>query len=187
MAVLAWARDRWWLPRAALMLYLAFISLELLSDSTTWTWFTPVNLGIHETGHVVFRLTGWRFIEIAGGTIAQLLAPLFLIVSFFRQFDLFAPAFGAFWLGTNLHNISVYMRDARARALPLVTVGGGNHIIHDWHYLLGQLGLLSWDTLLGSLVWLLSFMIMGSACAYGLWVCRLIFEANQQTPLAENH
>ena len=177
--VLIWGRDRWWIPRAVLLVYLVKVSLEIMADSTAWTWFMPVNLGIHETGHVVFHLLGFRFLEIAGGTIAQLAAPLCLIISFFRQYDLFAPAFGAFWLGTNVHYVSVYMADARAQALPLVTVGGGDHIIHDWNYMLGKLGLLRLDTFLASLVWVLGFLIMWGSCAYGFWVCRLISEANR--------
>ncbi len=173
-----WGRDRWWIPRAALMLYLSYLSLVLVADYSAWTWFNPINLGIHETGHVIFNFTGIKFLTIAGGTIAQLVAPLILIYQFFQQGDLFAPSFGLFWLGTSVHNVSVYMADARAKALPLVTVGGGGHIIHDWEYLLGTLGLLRLDTFFGRLTWLVSLVIMWGACAWGFWVCRLIHEAS---------
>lgn len=180
--ILLWGRGRWWVPRAALVSLLAWLGCDLLADTTAWNVFAPVNLGIHETGHVIFRLTGVQVLEIAGGTIAQIAAPLILIVSFFRQPDLFAPAFGTFWLGTNLCNISVYMADARARALPLVTVGGGKHIIHDWQFLLKKVGLLSWDTWLGNIIWTLSVVLMLGACIYGFWVCHLIAAANGPQP-----
>ena len=183
--ILAWGKDRWWFPRALLTTLLAWIGFELLADTTAWNIFAPVNLGIHETGHLVFRLTGIQILEIAGGSIAQVAAPVALIVSFLRQPDLFAPAFGIFWLGTNLCNISVYMADARARALPLVTVGGGEHIIHDWQFLLKKAGLLTWDTWLGEITWALSVVVMFAGCAYGFWVCTLIPEANG-TPTAKS-
>lgn len=186
--IASWGKGRWWLPRGVLVTYLAYLAFQLLSDSTSWSLFAPVNLGIHETGHLVFRLSGVQFWEIAGGTIAQLACPLILIVSFLQQGDLFAPSFGAYWLGTNLCNISVYMADARARALHLVTVGGGKHIIHDWDFLLTRLGVLSWDTFLGDVVWVLSFLMMFGACAYGFWVCHLIAGANiPQSESPENN
>ena len=48
------------------------------------------------------------------------------------------------WVAQNLWNVAVYVQDARAEELPLV--GGGEH---DWNYLLGRLGLLQQDQLIG--------------------------------------
>ena len=37
------------------------------------------------------------------------------------------------------------MADARAQALPLLSVGNSDEVIHDWNYLFGRLGWLSHD------------------------------------------
>jgi hypothetical protein len=56
--------------------------------------------------------------------------------------------FSLLWLGQNLINISVYAADARAQRLPLL---GGHNVYHDWHYMLGQLNILNYDTVVGYL------------------------------------
>ena len=122
-AVTIWAAERSMLPRAACLVLMAWLAFPLIADPEATGWFSAINLVIHETGHLVLRLTGIKFIEILGGTLAQLVVPLFMAVSFLQQGDLFVPSFAGFWLGTNLANISVYMADARAQALPLVSVG----------------------------------------------------------------
>ena len=86
----------------------------------------------------------WRLQRAAGGTILQCLAPIVAVVMFHRQRDYFAIAFALAWLGTNLFDVALYVGDARARALPLVTPGGGA-AEHDWSYLLGKMGILTWD------------------------------------------
>lgn len=57
------------------------------------------------------------------------------------------------------------MADARARALPLLTVGDTDNVIHDWAYLFGRLGLLQYDTAIGRFVrftgWVGMFTVVG--------------------------
>ena len=53
---------------------------------------------------------------------------------------------GLLWLGQNLINISVYAADAQAQKLPLL---GGNSVYHDWHYMLGEIGLLEYSAEVG--------------------------------------
>lgn len=179
-AVEAWAPGRMALPRVGLLLILAWLALPLVTEPEATGWFGPINLAIHEIGHLVLRLTGVRFIEILGGTLAQLIVPVAMLGSFLRQGDLFAPSFAGFWLGVNLCNISVYMGDARAQALPLVSVGFHATIIHDWNYLLGALGLLRCDRLLAGLTHLLALVVIAGSLAYGFWVCRLIQQSGEQ-------
>lgn len=103
------------------------------------------DLVIHEAGHLFFYFFG-RFIYTAGGTLMQIILPSIIVWYFFRNRYRTGVQFSLLWLGQNLINISVYAADARARRLPLL---GGNHVYHDWHYMLGQLNLLNYDTEVG--------------------------------------
>jgi hypothetical protein len=153
--------------RGLVVAWLAWVLVQSMRAPRPHTIFAGIDLGIHEAGHLLFSSMG-RFLEIAGGTILQLLVPTAVGVVFLRRHDWFAACFAAAWLGVNLVEVSVYMADARAQVLPLVTVGGGD-AIHDWHYLLGRMKLLRHDQSLAALVRGLGYLIHGAAVVAGGW------------------
>lgn len=104
-----------------------------------------INLVIHEAGHFFFSLFG-KFIYTLGGTLMQIILPSIIVSYFFRNNYRTGVQFGLLWLGHNFINISVYAADAQARKLPLL---GGNKVYHDWHYLLGEVGILEYDYIVG--------------------------------------
>lgn len=104
-----------------------------------------IDLVIHEAGHFFFSLFG-KFIYTLGGTLMQIILPSIIAAFFFRNNYRTGVQFGFLWLGQNFINISVYAADARAQKLPLL---GGKKVYHDWHYLLGELGLLQYDHIVG--------------------------------------
>lgn len=122
-----------------------------------------IDLAIHEAGHVIFGVLGNRFLMVAGGTAMQLLLPAAFFIHFLRRANRCGMAFCAFWFGLNLAEISWYAADASIQALVLITgmsgaEGGG----HDWHYMLGELGLLKNCVGVGRLffisgIWLMVF------------------------------
>lgn len=158
------------LPRILLLIWLASIGLTLDSDPQAWTMFSPVNLGVHETGHLIFSPFG-KTLHGLGGTIAQCAAPVILGVSFLTQGDIFAIAWSGVWLATNLYNVAEYVADARARKLKLVTVGASHKILHDWHEVLSDWGLLEWDTCFGGILSFLAFLLMWVSIGFGGWFC----------------
>ena len=97
-----------------------------------------INLVFHEAGHVFFRPFGW-FMTIAGGSIFQLLVPLFIMFFFiFRQHDNFAASIAMWWTGQSFMDLAPYIDDAMEQKL--VLLGGqtgadapGNH---DWNNIL---------------------------------------------------
>jgi len=95
---------------------------------------------------------------------------------FYRQKDFFAFTVSFCWMGTNLFSIAVYMADARAMALPLVTPFGGEEIIHDWNYLLGKLGLINSDAVLGDFVRVLAILNMVVGLTFGAWLILKMFK-----------
>jgi hypothetical protein len=104
-----------------------------------------VDLVIHEAGHFFFILFG-KFIYTLGGTLMQIILPSIIAVYFLRNNYRTGTQFGLLWLGQNFVNISVYAADAQARKLPLL---GGEKVYHDWHYLLGEVGILEYDYIVG--------------------------------------
>jgi hypothetical protein len=77
----------------------------------------------------------------AGGTLTQLLAPGAAGVVLLRQKDWFGVSFAVCWLGINCFEIVEYAGDALTRRLPLVSPNTAMPI-HDWTYMLGELGVL---------------------------------------------
>jgi hypothetical protein len=99
---------------------------------------------------------------VMGGTIGQLFVPLAFTAYFLALKERFSSAVTLFWAGQNLFNISVYVKDAQAMAMPLVSMGGGD-AIHDWNYILTKLGLLRHDQVVGNLTYGMGIMIMIAA------------------------
>lgn len=123
---------------------LAVYGLVLVRSVEGYGFLDRVDLVAHEAGHMLFSWFG-EFLMVAGGTIGQLAVPIGFTVYYIFRKELFSAAVTLFWVGQNFFNISVYVKDAQAMALPLVSIGGGNDTIHDWNYLLLKFNLLRYD------------------------------------------
>jgi hypothetical protein len=169
-----WCRGRMWIFRSLLFILMGYIFLRHLFNPEYQSLFKGLNLGIHELGHFVFMFFG-QFITAAGGTILQLLVPLIGVVMFYRQRDYFAIAVAFCWFATNWFDVAVYVGDARDLMLPLVSPFGGGEdddgtAGHDWNYMLGELGLLEWDTRFATLARLLGIGSMLIGLIFGAWL-----------------
>lgn len=100
---------------------------------------------VHEGGHLLFSYFG-QFLMVAGGTLVQLGVPLLLWAYFALQRQVQGAAFCLFFFFEQFLPIARYMADARAQALPLLSVGDSDDVIHDWNYLFGKLECLDHDT-----------------------------------------
>lgn len=160
------AERRW---RLGLTAVLAVYGWMLLRSPDSYSWLDSLDLAIHETGHLVFAFGGER-LTLLGGTLLQLLVPIAFAIALWRQGDRHGATVPLWWLAQSCWNVSVYIKDARARELPLV--GGGEH---DWAILLGELGLLPRDQAIGGAVYLAGALIYVVAIVAG-W--RLITAAD---------
>ncbi|MFZ3089612.1 MAG: hypothetical protein WA240_03220 [Nitrospirota bacterium] len=154
-----------WKPVSKISLFFGVVAaiafwFHALTDKDNFLILDYVNLSFHEFGHLFFGIFG-RTIGIWGGTIAQLLMPSMVLVSFWRRRETSGVAFSIFWIGENLLNISVYINDARSRLLPLV--GGGEH---DWYIILSGMNMLQYDTMLSGIVKALGWIIMVAAIVW---------------------
>jgi hypothetical protein len=127
-----------------------------------------VFVSIHEGGHLLFQFFG-EFIGVAGGAILQLLVPILLAAYFLFQRQAQGVAFCLFFFFEQFLPISTYMADARAMELPLVSVGGGDDVIHDWNYLFGKMDLLARDTQIAGVVLFIGWLGMLGVVAWLVW------------------
>ncbi len=122
-----------------------------------------VNFIFHEAGHPIFSLFG-EFMQFLGGTLGQLMIPLIFLGYFFMHRQFFSSGIMLWWFGQNFIGIGTYIADARVQVLELI---GGEH---DWTYLLGKLGLLRYDRVIGSTVQITGLVIMLLSIVYMLYV-----------------
>lgn len=128
-------RIKTWIPSLALLpacLYVCAHRGEYLLTDT-------LNLLIHEAGHLCFYFFG-DLIHAAGGSMMQVILPAIVAWHFYQYRSLLGVQVSLLWLGQNLLNISVYAADARSQELSLLV-----NRKHDWHHMLEQTGLLSYD------------------------------------------
>jgi hypothetical protein len=144
-----------------------------------------VFIPIHEGGHLLFRFLG-QWISIAGGTFLQLFAPFALALYFALQRHVTGTAFCAFFFFEQFLPIATYMADARAQALPLLTVGDASYVIHDWNYLFASLGLLNHDTQIAATVRALGWLGMLATVACLLYRSRATWNLPSRPPQTPN-
>ena len=167
-SVREWAAGRYWWVRAPVLLWMAWILVHYWSAPWYSTVFRGIDLAIHEIGHILWSPLG-EFMGFAGGTLTQLLAPVAAGIGFFRQRDWFAVSFAVCWLGINCFEIVEYAGDALTRQLPLVSPSTAEPI-HDWAYMLGQLGILHHtDAVAAAWLWA-GRVVMTAGIAFGAWV-----------------
>ena len=166
-----WSEGRSWHWRLPLLAALAWIGVRHLAEPEYWSIFMGLTLALHEAGHILFAPFG-ETMGVAGGSLAQLLAPLVAARLLRRQRDWFGVAVGGCWLAFSLANLATYIGDARAGELPLVSVGEGDEVIHDWNHLLDLAGWLHLDASFARLARVLSGGTLLLSVGFGGWLCR---------------
>ncbi len=147
------------------VLLLAIYGAVCAASPSTYRFLDRVDLVFHEAGHPLFGFFG-EFIGVLGGTLMQVLMPAVVVGYFFRSGQAYSGAVTLFWVAQSLFNVSVYARDARARALPLL---GGDDSFHDWSYILGRLHLLRWDQAVGNLIYFAGLMVLIASILGGIY------------------
>jgi hypothetical protein len=151
----------WW--KIIPFIVLLYWSYVLVSQPVPWIFLDFANLIFHEAGHVLFIPFG-EFMTVLGGSLLQCLIPLAIGIYFLRSGQLYSSVFCLFWLGNNLINVSVYIKDARSRILPLL---GGDMSGHDWHWLLSRVDMLNSDQQLAGFVWFFGLCcLLAALCGY---------------------
>jgi hypothetical protein len=143
--------------------------LRSLLDPTNYTLLDWANLAIHEAGHLVFQPFG-EVLMLLGGSLLQVALPAAIAAeSAWRRKERFGAGMVLLWTAESMANVSVYIADASARSLPLLT---DDPDTHDWWQLLGRWDLLEADSTIAGIVhgsaWVV-YLAGGLLIAHTLW------------------
>lgn len=100
-----------------------------------------LTLLIHEAGHTIFGVFGWRFLTVLGGTLLQLLVPFSLVVVSWRNQKLQTLQASLYWLGFCWLDSAAYAADAYHQNLPLI--GNLPKSTHDFLNILSDMNILN--------------------------------------------
>jgi hypothetical protein len=150
--------------------YLAYLVYFLAADyDPTSSAFRPpfllwitdwMNLYMHEAGHLLFKIFGW-WMYFLGGSLIQILLPLSLVMIIARQRNWYIGTAG-FWMGENMVNVSIYIKDAPFRKLHLI----GKGLVHDWNWLLSNN--LDVAESLGDIVFIVGIILCAASIGAGI-------------------
>jgi hypothetical protein len=162
----------------------SFLFASIQSNDVGGSFVHLINLPFHEAGHIIFSPFG-RFLQVAGGTLGQLLMPaVCAAVLLLRTRDAFGAAMAQWWLAESFMDIAPYINDARD--LNLILLGGvtGKDVAdyHDWEYLLGSLELLRMDHALAWLAQGIGIVMMLAALVWAGTNVWLQFDAYRKHP-----
>lgn len=131
------------IPKLVFAGLLSIYFLWIAWDPMQGSFLDNVDLPIHETGHLLFRILG-EFMGIAGGSLFQVILPLVFALYFTWQRSYYSAAIVMLWVGQSVLNVWVYASDAVVMQLVLTSgFTGSEGSFHDWNYMLERTGLLS--------------------------------------------
>ncbi len=179
-----WRRTVWAMPedvdkvdvggRALVWMLLAWWTVSHLGFSVETgemnnAWMHRIHLVFHEAGHIIFMLFG-DFIAVLGGTLGQLLMPALFLGTFLIKYrNAFGGVATLWWLGDSMVDVAPYAYDARSQDLLLLGGVTGKDVpgYHDWNNMLGTLGWLKHDHLIGTLFYGAGAVCMVVALVWG--------------------
>jgi hypothetical protein len=140
------------IPKLSFALLLSIYFFWIAWDPMQGSFLDNVDLAIHETGHLLFRILG-EFMGIAGGSLFQVIFPAVFVGYFLWQQSYYSAAIVLLWVGQSMLNVWVYAADAVVMQLVLTSgFTGSEGSFHDWNYLLTTTGLISHTKLVAGII-----------------------------------
>ena len=137
---------------------------------TAYFIFDTFLLYMHEGGHFLFSFFG-RTLMILGGSFWEVMLPFLVFVFALRDRSRIAP-FPLFYSGLGLLRVSLYVRDAPYRKLPLL---GGDKSRHDWWNLLRQWDMLYEAETIATVMYVIATLMCVGALAAGFYLATRAF------------
>lgn len=174
-----YAQNRGWYWYVLPWLFGLYIFIQLLSfDLNKPLPFVisiaqSANFILHELAHV-FTTFLPAIITAVSGSFTELLLGLGLVVGAFLTRCYFAVLFCSLWFMLACQSVAQYMADARAQKLALVSLGNGfsgsEGVIHDWHFIFGELGILQVDTFIAGVVRIFGVLVGLFGLSFTIWI-----------------
>ena len=130
------------IPKLIFAILLSIYFLWIAYDPMQGSFLDNVDLPIHESGHLIFRVFG-ELMMIAGGSLFQVIFPAIFVGYFIWNKSYYSAAIVLLWVGQSILNVWVYAADAVVMQLVLTSgFTGSEGSFHDWNYILDHFGLL---------------------------------------------
>lgn len=123
---------------------------------------------VHEAGHTFFSIFGIRMLTILGGSLNEILFPLFIVIFTLFNRYLKGSQFALYLFGTAWFDVAFYAADGSERQLPLI--GNLGKESHDWHNILRHWNLLDADSTIALTFAIIGTLIYISAVTVPLWL-----------------
>ena len=151
------------IPKLLFAALLTVYFLWIAYDPMRGSFLDNVDLPIHETGHLIFRLFG-EFMSIAGGSLFQVIVPVVFVGYFVWRLQYYSVAIVLFWVGQSILNVWVYASDAVVMKLVLTSgFTGSEGSFHDWNYMLTRTGLIGSTKIIAGLIRAIATLVIITA------------------------
>jgi hypothetical protein len=138
--------------------------------------------GVHELGHLVFAFGG-EIIGALGGSLSQVLLPLGAAALMAARKDRFGVAVCGCLLAYSMGQVAVYIADARAESLDLVSFSSEAQV-HDWNFILERWRMLKHDVAIARGVRTVAWLILGGSVVLALVELRRLWRGTPSTASA---
>ncbi|MEK7401107.1 MAG: hypothetical protein AABZ80_01965 [Gemmatimonadota bacterium] len=165
--------------RVLLTAALVPLGISTLRDPEAWLPVVgDINVAVHEFGHMLFMPFGipvlGETMVILGGSLFQVVFPIIFVGYFLfsrKHRDPHAAMICLWWASTSVAGLAVYVADARARDLTLLSgLTGKESDGHDWYNLLSQWGVLGRDLVYASRMRAVAWLMFLVSTFVGFWV-----------------
>ena len=151
----------------------------------------PINIAqafdffLHEMAHIVTAFLP-QILVAAAGSFSELLLGSLLVFGAFKGRTYFTVMITSLWFMLTCQSVGVYMADARAQNLELVSLGGAiagsDKATHDWNFVFGKLHMLGWDTFIGNSVRAIGIAVGLFGLAFAAWLMYKMAAAKDEKP-----
>lgn len=140
------------------------------------------NFWLHEMAHILTSMLP-AILTAASGSISELLLGIILIFGAFKSRSYFTVMISSLWFMLACQSTGLYMADARAQKLTLVSIGGelsgNNTVIHDWNFVFGKFNILALDQTIGMFVRGIGVLVGLSGLFFASWLIYKMFKTTR--------
>ena len=178
----------WYLPVWFIGVYI-FIGLLSFNPNKQMPFLITIaesfDFMLHEMAHILTAFLP-AILTAAAGSGSELLLGTLLVYMAFKQSSYFTVLITSLWFMLACQSVGVYMADARAQRLELVSLGGalsgGDKTIHDWNFIFSRLHMLGFDVVIGTCMRAVGVIAGLGGLAFSAWLIYKMAATTEATP-----
>ena len=169
------------LARVLLLLWCVLAAVgQLRSHDFEFNIVYGVLFGVHELGHMVVGLAGNDVLTALAGSAFQVLLPIGAAALLWPRRDKYGIAICGCILAYSLAQVGVYIADARAESLDLVSLSAEGQT-HDWNFILERWHLLRQDVAIGHFVKDIGWVVLAGSVVLAVLALKALWAPPPQS------